>query len=222
MNGFDADGRLAKKAGNTLLQGAIDTYSDLDKWLLSPLLGGFDELGNGVQLLFEEVLMGPGLNYKIGFEFAAIEAATALYIVKGTAAVAAVEKAAAATETKVITSAEKMAPRLAQDIKVNPSPPSALPTSRPVGKSPTQNAVAQADVAAMEEAGYTDIRVNQQQVNAAGERVGINKPDVQGTSPSGTREYIEYDTKASGRGPGHEQRIIANDPAGKVQLKIVD
>lgn len=41
--------------------------------------------------------------------------------------------------------------------------------------------------------GYTDIRVNQQQVNAARERVGINRPDVQGTTPGGERHYFEFD-----------------------------
>jgi hypothetical protein len=112
--------------------------------------------------------------------------------------------------------------RLPQDIKVNPNAPDPLPTNRPIGKSPTQNAAAQAKVEELKAAGYTDIRVNQQQVNAAGERVGINRPDIQATSPSGQRVYIEYDTSVSNRGPLHEQRLNANDPTGKVELYEVD
>jgi hypothetical protein len=65
---------------------------------------------------------------------------------------------------------------------------------------------------------YKDIRVDQQQVNAAGQRVGINRPDVQGTHPAGEREYVEIDPQSSARGPLHEQRILANDPGGKVTL----
>lgn len=61
--------------------------------------------------------------------------------------------------------------RLDQDIKVNPVAPAALPTSRPIGLSPTQNAEAQKIVAELKAAGYTDIRVNQQQLNASGTRV---------------------------------------------------
>jgi hypothetical protein len=70
----------------------------------------------------------------------------------------------------------------------------------------------------MQGVGYTDIRVNQQQVNAAGERVGVNRPDVQGTNPQGVREYVEYDTSKSHRAAGHESRIMANDPNGEVKL----
>jgi hypothetical protein len=35
------------------------------------------------------------------------------------------------------------------------------------------------------------------------------------------RYYEEFDTPSSGRGPGHAQRIIANDPSGIVNLSIV-
>ncbi len=112
--------------------------------------------------------------------------------------------------------------RLPQDIKVNSNAPDSLPTNRPIGKSTTQNAAAQAKIKELEAAGYTDIRVNQQQVNAGGERVGINRPDIQATTPSGQRVYIEYDTSLSNRGPLHEQRINANDPSGTVELYKVD
>jgi hypothetical protein len=81
--------------------------------------------------------------------------------------------------------------RLPQDIAVGSTPPSALPTTRPIGRSATQNAAKDADVAAAQAAGATDIRVNQQQVNAAGERVGVNRPDLQYTDANGNRVYIE-------------------------------
>ncbi|WP_445367711.1 RHS repeat-associated core domain-containing protein [Methylomonas sp. BW4-1] len=109
--------------------------------------------------------------------------------------------------------------RLPQDVNVNPTPPAVLPTNRPIGRSPTQNAAAQAEVQRMQQAGYRDIRVNQQQVNAEGVRVGTNRPDVQETSPAGQREYIEFDTSSSTRGPAHEVRIRANDPSGSVDLR---
>ena len=112
--------------------------------------------------------------------------------------------------------------RLAQDVKVNPTPPAALPTSRAIGNSPTQNVAAQAEVQRMQEAGYADIRINQQQVNAQGQRVGTNRPDLQGTSPAGQREYHEFDTSKSTRGPGHEARIRSNDESGSVKLRKVD
>nr|WP_319397160.1 RHS repeat-associated core domain-containing protein [uncultured Desulfobacter sp.] len=112
--------------------------------------------------------------------------------------------------------------RLTQDINVNPTPPRILPTNRPIGTSLTQNAAAQAEIRQLQQAGYTDIRVNQQQVNAAGQRVGINRPDIQATSPSGERIYLEYDTSISNRGPLHQQRITANDPNAQVLLRTVD
>jgi hypothetical protein len=70
-------------------------------------------------------------------------------------------------------------------------------------------------------AGGKDFRVNQQQVNAAGDRVGINRPDLQYTDASGQRVYTEYDTQSSGRGPAHETRIKANDPNSRVIPKII-
>jgi len=114
------------------------------------------------------------------------------------------------------------APRLPQDLRVNPTPPAALPLSRPIGQSATQNAAMQTDLATARAAGATDIRVNQQQVNAAGQRVGTNRPDLQYTDANGRRVYVEYDTSSSTRGPGHQTRINANDPSGQVILKDVD
>ncbi len=65
--------------------------------------------------------------------------------------------------------------------------------------------------------GATDIRIDQHQVNAAGQRVGINRPDLQYTL-DGRRHYEEFDIPGSRRGPGHEARIRANDPDGIVDL----
>ena len=66
-----------------------------------------------------------------------------------------------------------------------------------------------------------DIRVNQQQIDASGMRVGVNRPDLQFTV-DGKRYYVEYDTTSSPRAPGHEQRILANDPGATVILRTVD
>ncbi|HEY4269267.1 MAG TPA: hypothetical protein VGM94_13860 [Galbitalea sp.] len=66
-----------------------------------------------------------------------------------------------------------------------------------------------------------DAGVIQQQVNAAGVRVGINRPDLQYTL-NGKRYHVEYDTDKSDRGLAHEARIVANDPHGVVELKRVN
>ncbi len=114
------------------------------------------------------------------------------------------------------------APRLPQDINVNPTPPPAKPLNRPISRSPSQNAALQDEIQRIRVEGARDIRVNQQQVNASGERVGVNQPDLQYTDVSGNRIYVEYDTTASSRGPGHRQRILSNDPEGTVILRTVD
>ena len=113
------------------------------------------------------------------------------------------------------------ATRLPQDVAVDPIGPDTLALDRPVGLSPTQNAQVQADIAQAQAEGATDFRVNQQQVDASGNRVGINRPDLQYTDANGNRIYVEYDAPSSTRGPGHETRILANDPNGTVILKRV-
>jgi len=112
-------------------------------------------------------------------------------------------------------------PRTARDMAVNPTAPPALPLDRPIGRSATQNAELQADIASLRAAGATDFRVNQHQVDASGRRVGINRPDLQFTAPNGQRFYVEYDTPSSNRGALHLRRIYANDPQGQVILKTV-
>jgi hypothetical protein len=110
--------------------------------------------------------------------------------------------------------------RLPQDVNVNPRAPRPLPTNRPIGTSPAQAAELQADIQAARAQGATDIRVNQQQVNAAGERVGVNRPDLQYATPNGKRVYIEYDRNPAG-GLAHRQRILANDRSCTVILKTI-
>jgi RHS repeat-associated protein len=112
--------------------------------------------------------------------------------------------------------------RLPQDARVNPKRPNPLDTNRPVGQSAAQNAQCQADVADMRAKEFIDIRVNQQQIDGNGARVGINRPDLQGTNPKGMqRVCIEYDRPTSNRGPAHQQRILDNDPNAIVTLKII-
>ena len=109
------------------------------------------------------------------------------------------------------------AARLSQDVAVNPRAPAALPTNRSVGRA-SHNQALQTDIANLP-AGATDIRVNQQQVNAAGQRVGINRPDLQYTV-NGQRYYVEYEGPANPRGPAHTTRITANDPAAIVTVRL--
>ena len=112
--------------------------------------------------------------------------------------------------------------RLAQDIRVNSNQPAPLDTNRPISRSATQNAQLQADIRAAKAQRAVDFRVNQQQVNAAGERVGINRPDLQYTDATGQRIYKEYDKLSSLRGNAHKTRIEANDPLGLTTLIGLD
>jgi hypothetical protein len=65
--------------------------------------------------------------------------------------------------------------------------------------------------------GASDFRVNQQQVDINGVRVGTNRPDLQYTL-NGRRYYEEFDIPSSTRGPAHELRILSNDPNSTVNL----
>jgi hypothetical protein len=69
-------------------------------------------------------------------------------------------------------------------------------------------------------AGTRNIRVNQQQVNALGQRVGINRPDLQYTL-NGKRHYLEYEGPGNPRGSAHQARILANDPSADFALRLV-
>jgi len=129
-------------------------------------------------------------------------------------------QATGATRAGVKATATNTAPRLAQDVTVNPAAPKALSLDRPVGGSASQNAFVQKRIMSLQERGASDIRVNQQQVNINGTRVGVNRPDLQYTL-NGRRYYEEFDIPSSTRGPGHQARILANDPDGLVELFTV-
>lgn len=109
----------------------------------------------------------------------------------------------------------------ARDKAVSRSAPERMSTSRPVGKSPTQNDFVQKRIQQLQDEGAEFIRVNQQQVNFKQQRVGVNRPDLQ-YNLNGRRYYEEYDTVASGRGPGHWNRIEDNDPLGVIILFVVN
>jgi RHS repeat-associated protein len=111
--------------------------------------------------------------------------------------------------------AEEIAPaaRLARDMAVNPTAPEALPLTRAIGSSETQNAYLQSKIEELRLQGATDFRVNQQQVDINGVRVGINRPDLQYTL-NGQRYYEEYETSSLAAAEEHGPRILANDPSG--------
>ena len=108
---------------------------------------------------------------------------------------------------------------------MSPTVPDLRRLTRPVGGSPTQNAAARADIETLRQMGASDIRVNQQQLNATSTglcRVGTCRPDVEATLPNGLRIRIEYDRRSSTRGPGHADRILRNDPNAIVILRTVN
>jgi len=112
-------------------------------------------------------------------------------------------------------------PRLPQDAAVKPTVPKLRDTDRPISPSPNQNAQLQRDIDYLKELGATNIRVNQQQLTFRnGQRVGINRPDLQ-FDYNGRRYSVEYDSPASGRGPGHQSRLTSNDPDADIILIII-
>jgi hypothetical protein len=90
--------------------------------------------------------------------------------------------------------------------------------NRSIGRA-SHNRALQNDIAQLPR-GATDIRVNQQQVNALGQRVGINRPDLQYTL-NGRRYYVEYEGPANPRGAAHQVRILANDPNAGFTLRLI-
>ncbi|MBN1208816.1 MAG: hypothetical protein JXB05_28415, partial [Myxococcaceae bacterium] len=111
-------------------------------------------------------------------------------------------------------------PRLRQDLTVKPDVPRPLKTGRPISPSPRQNAQLQRDIEFLKELGARNIRVNQQQLTVKnGQRVGINRPDLQ-FDYNDRRYSVEYDSPTSGRGPGHQSRLTANDPDATV-IRII-
>ncbi len=90
-------------------------------------------------------------------------------------------------------------------------------TETPHG-SPEHDAEVNRQVDWMRDNNYGDIRKNQAQVDADGNKVGDNRPDVQGTNPqTGQREHVEVDRDPK-RGAKHEADIKRNDPNAKCTL----
>jgi RHS repeat-associated protein len=110
--------------------------------------------------------------------------------------------------------------RLDRDRDVNPNAPDPKDRDRPIGLSPTQNDALQRRIDELEAQGARDFRVNQQQVDINGRRVGLNRPDLQYTLGR-KRHYEEFERTKPGRWPEHRDRIKANDPKGKVKVHFV-
>jgi hypothetical protein len=112
-------------------------------------------------------------------------------------------------------------PRLRQDVTAKPNAPAVLETTRPISPSARQNAQLQRDIEYVEtELGATNIRVNQQQLTVRnGQRVGINRPDLQ-FDYNGLRYHVEYDSPTSGRGPAHQSRLTNND-SNAIIIRII-
>lgn len=114
-------------------------------------------------------------------------------------------------------------PRLPQDERREnkySEPPGPNEGNSTIGTNPNQEAALRRDIQQAEQEGATDIRVNQEQTNAQGIRVGQNRPDLQYTDRNGIRHYVEYDQDPAS-GAAHALRIMANDPAGIVHLKTI-
>ena len=104
--------------------------------------------------------------------------------------------------------------RLPQDIGANPAAPRQLSFTRPISSSASQNGLLQTRISQLRVEGARDFRVNQQQVNASGVRVGVNRPDLQHTL-NGQRFYEEFETGSLRAAWDHAPRILANDPLGR-------
>lgn len=110
------------------------------------------------------------------------------------------------------------AARAERDVSVSPTAPRALGLNRSIGRA-SHNRALQEDIAGLPR-NATDIRVNQQQVNAQGQRVGINRPDLQYTV-NGQRYHVEYEGLSNPRGAMHQARILANDPGAIFTLRLI-
>jgi RHS repeat-associated protein len=104
--------------------------------------------------------------------------------------------------------------RLPQDVAVaGRDAPPVKSLFRPISRSASQNQQLWQDVRVLVARRAGDIRVNQQQVDINGLRVGINRPDLQYTL-NGQRFYVEYETQSYEDALLHGPRIMANDPLG--------
>src|SRR6266536_657700 len=84
-----------------------------------------------------------------------------------------------------------------------------------VSLSEAQNKLAHGTLTRLEEAGARDIRVDQAQLDTALNKVGTNRPDIQG-SLDNQRVHFEYDRPPGDRVQGHVDTITNNDPSSIV------
>lgn len=113
--------------------------------------------------------------------------------------------------------------RVDVDVRVGSTPPRALPIrGRPIGaadQTPELNRIL--DTFEARPGRFRNVRVNQQQINAAGQRVGRNRPDIQVDElieGRWVRVYYEIDRPSSNRGLEHMTRLLSNDPSSQVRL----
>ncbi|MET0886593.1 MAG: hypothetical protein ABWX92_09105 [Mycetocola sp.] len=143
---------------------------------------------------------------------------SALRLVSGTGALS---PSAKARITRLIVKIDPVKARLPQDVAVKGrSAPAALSTKRPISLSLAQNLRKDEIVRDLEARGFSDIRVNQQQVDSAGAVVGINRPDIQATGADGIRHYWELDASSTDHGTVLTKRIASNDVDGVVCLLL--
>ncbi len=144
------------------------------------------------------------------------EVATIIEEVEG----AAVEGGQVASRTAQISQARDIGAAAIQNSdKTTPAKPSAPPGNGGTTKTPhgsdEHNAKVDKVIQKMRDDAYGDIRKDQAQVDANGNKVGNNRPDAQGTNPAtGQREHVEVDRDPR-RGDQHEQDIKRNDPNSK-------
>jgi flagellar basal body rod protein FlgB len=68
--------------------------------------------------------------------------------------------------------------------------------------------------------GVTNIRKNQQQVDANGNRVRTNRPDIQ-YDQNNVHYNVEFDTSSKGSA-NHQTRVTANDPNARSTFWEID
>ena len=110
----------------------------------------------------------------------------------------------------------------AVDGRVAPKP---LSTSRPCAQNPAINAEKNRDVMRLQQQNASQIRVDQRQIQYAGDdnyiQKGWNRPDCQGIFENKPPVHIEYDTRLD-QLMIRRDRILANDPFAEVILKWFD
>jgi hypothetical protein len=195
-----------KKPGNlALLVGGLAAGVGLSALGLTPIVGLFGYLFVGAQALD----IGKDLYLGVSLALAArtqddIELAGE-YLARGAAktGVAGVEYVATKTGEKLLVAG-------AAFIRKKPL------AGRPHG-GPTHDAAIDAQLGRLK--GARDIRKNQAQMNAKGEKVSDYRPDAQWIDENGVRHYYEVSSKTSTADPG---RLRANDPNAVIEVYNLD